>query len=470
MADFSVSDVASRVNAPQQISIGDMLNIARGAQAYKQAEQINPLLVQEQRAILQQQEIAAQKASRVLEPDVARTTAESKKSVLSAEQAGVDLKQHYSNVGRGLFGGFITDPDFVNGNSEVMIKKIEGAKDYAKNVLGLPDDVLSNADRIVDMAKKDPKQAYQYIKNGVLQSGQNAAQTAMVTPRLEVINGVPQQITPASGEVTPLQTKVLYQKPVTDTTGRVSIENRGPSGEYLGASEYPTKPMAQPGQPNQPSEFTNIPPGETKESLAVITGQRNAINAAARQVPVQQFNANQIIKLADITDTGVGAETLRNLGGGYAALPWTNNNATNYDKLGHYIAANSISLAQQAGLSTDAGRSLQEQASGSTRFTKDSLKSVARTNRALASGVDLLNRGIENSIQSTGNPFAARDFQNKWSQTVDVNALRLYDGLKNNDQQVIRDVVKELGGIKSKEYKTLLQRMDRMKQLIQGQQ
>ena len=89
MADFSVSDVASRVNAPQQISIGDMLNIARGAQAYKQAEQINPLIVQEQRAILQQQEIAAQKASRVLEPDVARTTAESKKSVLSAEQAGI---------------------------------------------------------------------------------------------------------------------------------------------------------------------------------------------------------------------------------------------------------------------------------------------------------------------------------------------------------------------------------------------
>jgi hypothetical protein len=469
MADFSVSDVASRVNPPQQISIGDMLNIARGAQAYKQAEQINPLLLQEQRAILQQQEIAAQKASRVLEPDVAAKIAESKKSVLSAEQAGVDLKQHYSNVGRGLFGGFITDPDFVNGNSEVMIKKIEGAKDYAKNVLGVPDDVLSNADRIVEMAKSNPKQAYQYIKNGVLQSGQNAAQTAMVTPRLEVINGVPQQITPASGEVTPLQTQVPYQQTVTDLTGRTSIQNRSPRGEYIGTSEYPTKPMAQPGQPGQQSEFLNIPVGETKESLAVITGQRNEINKAARQVPIQQFNANQIIKLADITDTGVGAETLRNLGGGYAALPWTNNNATNYDKLGHYIAANSISLAQQAGLSTDAGRSLQEQASGSTRFTKESLKSVARTNRALASGVDLLNRGIENSIQSTGNPFAARDFQNQWSQTVDVNALRLYDGLKNNDQQVIRDVVKELGGIKSKEYKTLLQRMDRMKQLIQGQ-
>ena len=464
MADFSVSDVASRVNPPQQISIGDMLNIARGAQAYKQANEINPLLIEEAKASLSSAQTGAEKAKRSLEPEIARTTAESQKSVMSAQQAGVDLKQHYSNVGRGLFGGFVTDPDFINGDKESMVKKIEGAKDYAKNVLGLPDDVLSNADHIVEMAKKDPKQAYQYIKNGILQSGQNAAQTTMVTPRLETINGVPQQITPASGEVTPLQTQVPYQQPVTDVTGRTSIQQRGGRGEYLGNAPYPTATTGQ------PSEFTNIPSGETKESLAVITGQRNAINAAARQVPIQQFNANQIIKLADVTDTGVGAETLRNLGGGYAALPWTSNNATNYDKLGHYIAANSISLAQQAGLSTDAGRSLQEQASGSTRFTKDSLKSVARTNRALASGVDLLNRGIENSIQSTGNPFAARNFQNQWSQTVDVNALRLYDGLKNNDQQVIRDVVKELGGIKSKEYKTLLQRMDRMKQLIQGQQ
>ena len=38
--------VALGVKPPQAITLGDMINIARGAQAYQQAEQVNPLLVQ----------------------------------------------------------------------------------------------------------------------------------------------------------------------------------------------------------------------------------------------------------------------------------------------------------------------------------------------------------------------------------------------------------------------------------------
>ena len=44
------SDVASRVNAPQGMSIADMLNVARGAQAYQQAQQTNPLALRQQQA------------------------------------------------------------------------------------------------------------------------------------------------------------------------------------------------------------------------------------------------------------------------------------------------------------------------------------------------------------------------------------------------------------------------------------
>ena len=46
MADFNVSTVASQINPPQTTSIGDMLNVARGAQAYQQAQQVNPFLAQ----------------------------------------------------------------------------------------------------------------------------------------------------------------------------------------------------------------------------------------------------------------------------------------------------------------------------------------------------------------------------------------------------------------------------------------
>ena len=38
--------VALGIKPPQGMSLGDMLNIARGAQAYQQAEQANPLALQ----------------------------------------------------------------------------------------------------------------------------------------------------------------------------------------------------------------------------------------------------------------------------------------------------------------------------------------------------------------------------------------------------------------------------------------
>ena len=42
MAGFNFSPIT--VQPQPQTSLGDMLNIARGAQAYQQAQQVNPLL------------------------------------------------------------------------------------------------------------------------------------------------------------------------------------------------------------------------------------------------------------------------------------------------------------------------------------------------------------------------------------------------------------------------------------------
>jgi hypothetical protein len=48
MATFDVPPIGLNVKPPQQTSLADMLGIARGAQAYQQAEQINPLALQQQ--------------------------------------------------------------------------------------------------------------------------------------------------------------------------------------------------------------------------------------------------------------------------------------------------------------------------------------------------------------------------------------------------------------------------------------
>lgn len=46
MADFNIQPVATQIKPMPTMSLGDMLNIARGAQAYQQAQQMNPIALQ----------------------------------------------------------------------------------------------------------------------------------------------------------------------------------------------------------------------------------------------------------------------------------------------------------------------------------------------------------------------------------------------------------------------------------------
>jgi hypothetical protein len=80
MADFSVSDVASRIKAPEGISLTDMMNMAIGAQKFRQAEKVNPLLAR-------QQEAATTEAEETLQPKITSAKAKSESDVYGANTA-----------------------------------------------------------------------------------------------------------------------------------------------------------------------------------------------------------------------------------------------------------------------------------------------------------------------------------------------------------------------------------------------
>lgn len=58
MPTYNFQSPAEQVKPPQGMSLGEMINIARGAQAYKQAEQINPLALQQQQQATRTGQIA----------------------------------------------------------------------------------------------------------------------------------------------------------------------------------------------------------------------------------------------------------------------------------------------------------------------------------------------------------------------------------------------------------------------------
>ena len=236
----------------------------------------------------------------------------------------------------------------------------------------------------------------------------------------------------------------------------------------------PAAPAA-PAAPAVSNAPVRMPAGENADTLQAATKLRLDTRAMAQQVPVQQFNSNQIIKLADDVISGKGAGTIANLTGGYAALNGLGiggENATNLQQLGHYMALQTQALTAGTGLAnTDAGRAIGGQMAGDIQWTPEAIKQTARVNRALSTGTELFAQGVENNFNRSKNPFAAAEFQQRWSQTLGndgVNAIRLYDAIRSKDNDAIKEVVSQAGGMNSAGYQNLVNKIGLMQKLIGG--
>jgi hypothetical protein len=215
-----------------------------------------------------------------------------------------------------------------------------------------------------------------------------------------------------------------------------------------------------------PGVVNRIPPGETNESMAGLVTLRENSNKLAATIPEQFFNYTEMIKLADQATTGSGAEILANLTGGFAAIPFSGDMATDLQTLGHYMKNQTAVLAGASGMNTDAARSISEAQVGTTNWTGPAIKNTARVNRALARGSQMFNQGLESVVaQNGGNIFAARDYRNQWGNNLDINALRLHDAMESSDLEGLAMAVRSMGGQESKKYKDAKAKIATLKSL-----
>ena len=240
-----------------------------------------------------------------------------------------------------------------------------------------------------------------------------------------------------------------------------------------------------PSQMNMPSNQQQAAPAvsglspQTSENLKLGNNLVNASRQAASTAPNIDFAANQAIKLADVTDTGTGSAVWNTLKGRGVALPDFDyaNPASNYDKLGHVLAQQNallaqnpaVSLAMQEGAVTNKKLDLASSVAGTTNWTSEGIKYAARTNRALADMSKLYSKGIEQSqVISNNNPLYANQFQSKWNSLVNVDSIRLANAYKNKEQdpQGYTEIVKELGGKKSKIFQDTASRIDALNELV----
>ncbi len=249
----------------------------------------------------------------------------------------------------------------------------------------------------------------------------------------------------------PIPNKVPLQaqeEQAADLVGNPYIRTRDASTGQVGA-----KPM--PGA-RGPAPLLAFPPGESPESAAALSKAREASNKVAANIPEQRFNNAQIIKLADGAMTGAGAGKINSVlsAAGLQALDLTPDGAVaktaeNTQKLGHFLTLQSMNYAKAMGLNTDQARGGAEQATASREWNPPAIKSGTKILDAFASGYALFNEGLEKAINSPDNQksiFAARDFQNAWSQSFDPNAMRLLNAMEAGDKAEKAAIFKEVGG------------------------
>lgn len=526
-----ITPVGAQVKPVEGMSLGDMVNIARGMQAYRSGAITLSKQEQENAERLAAQQFFSnpenfQTGGRI---DMAKVNAAIPQI---APLTGRDIMKNLADVSSAQTQADTATRNLTTDSRRVVSMRLgilgrAGVKDpqaYAAELdqLGREYKDDENMSKAVDAYKgllsripagdAVPQLAIRASQSMMTPTEQQAAftpsisfpnlgaviQPTAITPqpggvmsRVEAV-GAPMPLSlPPGSRIVPTGERDVNNNPTAyvysadgNFVGEIPIPAGAPSGSVMGGGGRPVAPpSAAPRGPVMPpvgpsamrggETVRRLPAGETPDTYAAANKIRLDAQTAATSVPNQLFNNNQIIGIVSSGDvaTGKGAQTLANLGGGFAAIPWSTDAASNLNKLGHYMSLQTGNLAASAGFNTDSSRSIAEQQTGTTEWTADAIKNTARVNRSLATATDYFNRGAQNAFAKTKDPFAVRDFRDKWAQTLDMDAVRLMDASRNiqQDPNGLAEVAIELGGVDSPRYKAALKKVGTLRSLIRGE-
>lgn len=387
------------------MSLGDIVNMGATVQAFQKQKELMPY------------QIEAGKA-------------EAQRAQLEAEKAGVDLNQHYANITRGLMGGFLSDPDFINGNSEKMAKKIEEASAFAQK-MGVRD-TGGVTQQLIEIAKKDPAAAYQYIKNGVQQGGGVANQYQTIQPQQAPAlyqGGAPAQPAPTGA-------------PTGVTPGQMSQ----PYGAQTTGLELPY-PVRKAGQPYAPA------PSEAQD-FAQGQAYRDSIVKRAVEIPQSQFNVQQVITKAKELEKTYGKAAESTLVGGLTRKVAGAVGETEFRELSKDLAIAQLSNMKALGLDlgTDQGRQLVAAASGDITFPPSVLIKIARRVEADNTNIELQAQAAQKFSTRFGDN-NMKAFQQAWAKNASpevFQAMNVYRDPNINAAEKKAMIDKIMGNDESK--------------------
>lgn len=422
--------------AQQGTNIADMVNLARGVQAYQQAQELNPLAVQKAKMEIEQ----AQKLNPLA---VKKATAET-----GTAELGLSEKQ--TSALYGLAGGVLNDPRIQKGSKQEVLSALKEAEERSAT-FGIPKEVVQGVfGPLNSYAESNHGQIKQVLGN-IVQSGLGATgQQSLQTEQLTTIAGAPATYKSGTGTATPLN--IGGQQPVA----QVAIEAK-PQGVTSTQMQL-TYPVRRAGdiRPLAPNEGIDTEKG---------AAYRNSLTTRQTDLATARRNLDEVIKEAanikkeDLFSSGVLGTLTRTVKGGLGD--------PKYKQLSKDLANVQIANIQAQGGSMDtvAGQQLQRMANGDETFPPDVLINIARRTYADLTNLDMQATAASKFAQKYGDS-NLNTFKRMWSSNADskvFEAMSIYENVK--DAQKRKEEIDKLLGSNPQQRQEFFQKYNNIKKL-----
>jgi hypothetical protein len=443
------------------MSLGDMLNIARGVQQYQQAEQLNPLALQQQQqltrtgqiqlGVTEQADIERRNMQTFFAdpnnfqtdgrididkinaqvPKIAPLTGAdyiSKFSTLSTAQTeGLKAKQNLTQDQRqlvastlGLLGrAGVNDPKIINAELESLVKQNPNNPDL-KNL------VERSYIPVFSQMQSGPQVADSLIK----------ASQAIMTPTQQQTSFAPSVQGTESGVTVTTTPGVGTAKPTVEigrAGGLQTPAQPGATGQEVAPSMGLPYPIRKADQPYRPE------PTEIADQTAGVEYRNRLVNAQGN-LPENRRNVEEVIKQAnlinaDLYDIEKGGGVVGKVGQKIRMAI----NSAEYEILAKDLARLALSNANAMGGAgnTVSGLDMQQVANGTIKMPPEKLVEIARRVQADQTNLDLQARGAQQFAQKFGDNNMKR-YQQLWNANADskvFEAMNIYNAIPDPEKR-----------------------------------
>lgn len=219
---------------------------------------------------------------------------------------------------------------------------------------------------------------------------------------------------------------------------RVIPGAQGAGAPQTSGNQLPAIP--RPG-PNDPAYTQQQYKTQNDASLQHVQGVTAAMSDPQNNPQAVRYRNNEILRLTDVAPTGPGKEVWNHF-----ASQFPGESGTAYQKIGHYLAQNTIANLNSMGVpNTNAGADVSAAATGNVSQNPGAIKEITKVNDAVNTAREKYAQGLQKVTQNQSNMDRVPAYRQAFGQAFDMNLFRLEDAQRRGDKKEIADISQKLG-------------------------